>query len=101
VARQRHGAVSARAVAAEAAGDLGEATALYDRAARDWGAYGHTLEHGLALLGAGRCRRRAGADEEGTRARLREAAGLLRGLGAAGPAAEADRLRDGRTSALG
>jgi class 3 adenylate cyclase/tetratricopeptide (TPR) repeat protein len=101
VARQRHGATSALAAAAEANGEIAEAVALYDRAARDWGAYGHTLEHGLALLGAGRCRRRAGADDEGTRERLDDAARLLGGLGAAGPAAEAARLRDGPASALG
>jgi class 3 adenylate cyclase/tetratricopeptide (TPR) repeat protein len=101
VARQRHGAVSARAAIAEATGMTDEAAALYDRAARDWGAYGHTLEHGLALLGAARCRRRAGADEAGTRERLREAVRLLGGLGVAGSAAGADAILDGPPRALG
>jgi class 3 adenylate cyclase len=55
VARHRLGAATARAVLAEAEGRTAEAAALYDEAAGGWAAYGHKLEHGLALAGAARC----------------------------------------------
>jgi hypothetical protein len=50
---------SARAAVAEAAG-APAADQLYTDAAAGWHGYGHVLEHGLALLGLGRCQKRAG-----------------------------------------
>lgn len=52
---------TALAVQAETDGDLGDAAVRYGEAAAGWSAYGHVLEHGLALLGAGRCLVRLGA----------------------------------------
>jgi class 3 adenylate cyclase/tetratricopeptide (TPR) repeat protein len=84
-ARHRHGAATARAVLAEADGDLESAISLHERAAADWEAYGHLPEQGLALLGAGRCLRRLGRPEAA--ARLRAALVVFERLGA-GPLRE-------------
>ena len=40
---------------AETQGDLHKATGLYEQAAERWTQYGHVLERGQGLLGAGRC----------------------------------------------
>lgn len=98
-ARHRLGAATARAVLAEADGDLEPAARLHEQAAAAWEAFGHLPEQGLALLGAGRCLRRLGRPEAGARLRaalavferldaglLREEAGALL-PGAAGGAA--------------
>jgi predicted ATPase len=53
--RDRHSLQSARAVLAEAQGDLERALRLYDEAAERWAEFGFALEHGQALLGVGRC----------------------------------------------
>jgi tetratricopeptide (TPR) repeat protein len=53
--RHRHGVLTGRAVLAEAGGDLRDAAALYDQAATGWSSFGGVFEHGMALLGAGRC----------------------------------------------
>jgi hypothetical protein len=79
-ARHQLAALSAQAALAEARGDLDDATARYDQAAGGWSAYGHVLEHGLALLGAARCLLRA--DRPEAPARLRAARGIFTGLGA-------------------
>ncbi|HZP90639.1 MAG TPA: AAA family ATPase [Actinomycetota bacterium] len=53
--RHRIDLVTARAILAEAGGDLEEARALYAEAGVRWLAYGSALEHALALAGEGRC----------------------------------------------
>jgi len=54
-ARHQHARLTAQAVLAEARGDLHEAARLYEQVAEAWARYGHVLEHGQGLLGAGRC----------------------------------------------
>jgi class 3 adenylate cyclase/tetratricopeptide (TPR) repeat protein len=64
---------SADGAIAEARGRGAEALAAYRDAAARWSAFGYVLEHGLALVGAGRC--------GGTAEELREGETLLAGLG--------------------
>jgi hypothetical protein len=52
---REHALVAARAVLAEAAGDLAEASTLYAEAAERWEAFGNVPERAFALLGKGRC----------------------------------------------
>jgi tetratricopeptide (TPR) repeat protein len=78
---------SARAALAEGIGDSA-AGQLYAQAAAGWQQYGHLLEHGLALLGAGRCRHRAG--DRGASGPLRAARATFTKLRAVTPLAEAD-----------
>ena len=52
--------LSASAAIAEASGDVEAAGDQYERAVAGWGDYGHQVETGLALLGAGRCLERRG-----------------------------------------
>ena len=54
--RQRHALGTARAVLAEARGELAAAGDLYAQAARGWKDYGAVLERAYALLGVARCR---------------------------------------------
>ena len=54
-ARHQHARLTAQAVLAEAGGNLHEAAGLYEQVAERWTQYGHLLERGLGLLGAGRC----------------------------------------------
>jgi hypothetical protein len=54
-ARHQHARLTAQAVLAEAGGDLHEAAGLYEQVAERWTQYGHVLERGQGLLGAGRC----------------------------------------------
>jgi class 3 adenylate cyclase/tetratricopeptide (TPR) repeat protein len=54
-ARDRHAAVTANAIVAEAKGEAERALGLYNDAAGRWNEYGLLLEEGQALLGAGRC----------------------------------------------
>jgi tetratricopeptide (TPR) repeat protein len=86
--RHRLQAQSARAAIAEAVGDTA-ADQRYSQAATGWHQYGHVLEHGLALLGLGRCRLRAGHPD--ALAPLLAARALFTDLGAALPLTEADR----------
>jgi tetratricopeptide (TPR) repeat protein len=88
--RYRLAALTARAVLAETEGDAERAAGLFTEAAGGWLAYGQLLEHGRALLGAGRCRARLG-HPDGLPA-LRDAHALFTRLGAHPLAAEADRL---------
>jgi tetratricopeptide (TPR) repeat protein len=88
VARNRHGALTARATLAEAGGALEEAARRYDEAAACWADFGHPLERALALLGAGRCLLALGRPEG--RARRQAARGLLATLGAGPLLAEAE-----------
>jgi hypothetical protein len=52
--------LSARASLEEGLGHDVEAAGLYERAVTGWNDYGHQLETGIALLGAGRCFGRLG-----------------------------------------
>jgi hypothetical protein len=88
---------TAMAVLAETAGDLEEAAVLYAEAAAGWSAYGHVLEHGLALLGGGRCLLRLGRAAEAA-SNLQAADDIFSGLRARPKADEAGSLL-GRASA--
>jgi len=88
--RYRLAALTARAVLAETAGHAEQAAGLFAEAADGWLAYGQLLEHGLALLGAGRCRGRLGHPD--SRSALRDAHALFTRLGAHPLAAEAGGL---------
>jgi class 3 adenylate cyclase/tetratricopeptide (TPR) repeat protein len=94
--RYRLAALTARAVLAETAGDAERAAGFYAEAAGGWLGYGQLLEHGLALLGAGRCRSGLGV-EAGGRAALREAHAVFTRLGARPLAAEASGLLQAAT----
>lgn len=60
-ARRHHlSLLSASAAMAEASGDVAAAAGQYERAVEGWRDYGHQVETGLALLGAGRCLERLG-----------------------------------------
>ena len=52
---REHALVAARAVLAEAAGDLAEASTLYAETAERWLEFGNVPERAYALLGHGRC----------------------------------------------
>jgi class 3 adenylate cyclase/tetratricopeptide (TPR) repeat protein len=54
-ARHQYARITAQAVLAEAQGDLHKAARLYEQVAERWTQYGHILERGQGLLGAGRC----------------------------------------------
>jgi class 3 adenylate cyclase/tetratricopeptide (TPR) repeat protein len=88
--RYRLAAATAGAVLAEATSDPEQAATRYAEAADGWKAYGHVLEHALALLGQGRCLARLG--DPGAAPALRAAADLLTALGARPSAAEARSL---------
>jgi class 3 adenylate cyclase/tetratricopeptide (TPR) repeat protein len=60
--RGRHSLLTARALLAEATGDVGHALSMYQEAARRWDEYGFALERGRSLLGAARCRLAQGED---------------------------------------
>jgi hypothetical protein len=91
--RQELETQSAMAAIAEATGDPA-AEELYARAETGWHKYGHVLEHGLAMLGLGRCRRQAGNPQAA--APLLAARAVFTELGAVRPAAEADSWLSGR-----
>ncbi len=71
--------LGARAVLAEGQGDPEAATRRYDEAAAAWESFGHPLERGHALLGAGRCLLGVGRVAE-AEARLGEAREVFVGL---------------------
>ena len=54
-ARHQHARLTAQAVLTETRGDLHEAARLHEQVAERWTQYGHVLERGQGLLGAGRC----------------------------------------------
>jgi tetratricopeptide (TPR) repeat protein len=87
--RHRLSLLSGRAVLEEALGHLDEAARIHDEAAEGWTRYGHELETGMALLGAGRCV--APTDPAGSRDRLGRARAIFARLGAEPLVAEADR----------
>lgn len=86
--RHRHAVVTTQAMLAESAGELEAAADRYAEAAQRWADYGHVLEHGQALLGAGRCLRRLG--RVNTTETLRAAREIFAGLAARPLVAEAD-----------
>jgi class 3 adenylate cyclase/tetratricopeptide (TPR) repeat protein len=95
--RDQNSMASARAVLAELEGDLTAAVERYEDAAERWGAFPSVLEHGLALVGAGRCLSVLGRQNEGTE-RLRAAGERFGALGAAPLIEEVDDLLARATS---
>jgi hypothetical protein len=89
-ARPRCSLLAARAGAVEGHGELELAAELYAEAASRWEEYGHVLERGYALLGAGRCLARLGRWADAS-ARLGEARAVFAALHAGALAAEAER----------
>ena len=79
-ARYRCCQVTARAVLAEARGDLEEAANRYSDASSRWKDFGVVIEHGHALFGLGRCATRLGDPAAGDR--LLDARGIFAQLGA-------------------
>jgi class 3 adenylate cyclase/tetratricopeptide (TPR) repeat protein len=84
---------SARAVIAEAEGDLAGAHLLHRSAAERWATFGHVYEHAHALLGAARCRRALGEEPRGD---LAAARGRFQALGAIPLVAQVDALAGDR-----
>jgi class 3 adenylate cyclase/tetratricopeptide (TPR) repeat protein len=78
--RHRLSVLTARAAFAEALGNVEEASRGYEEATKGWTGYGHILEMGNALLGAGRCHARMGHSDAGDR--FHRARELFEGLGA-------------------
>ncbi|MBA2311868.1 MAG: AAA family ATPase [Actinobacteria bacterium] len=54
-ARDRHSALTAKAIVTEAKGEIEEACELYHRATQRWADYGYVLEEAQAHLGLARC----------------------------------------------
>jgi tetratricopeptide (TPR) repeat protein len=86
--RHRLSLASARAALLEALGTLEEASATYEEAIPEWTEYGHVVETGRALLGAGRCLTRMGHQD--ARRRLLRAKEIFTELGASVLLVEAD-----------
>jgi tetratricopeptide (TPR) repeat protein len=80
-ARYQHCLVTARALLAEAQGDLEDATNRYADASVRWKNFGVLHEHGQALLGLGRCSAQLG--HAGGREQLLEARRIFTQLGTA------------------
>jgi class 3 adenylate cyclase/tetratricopeptide (TPR) repeat protein len=95
--RDRLSVLTARAVVAEAERKLEEAETLYREVATRWGEFGHPLEKGLALLGAGRCLRDL-TDMPDAETALKEARDIFVGLGAVPLVEETDALLGGATA---
>ncbi|MGQ0668477.1 MAG: ATP-binding protein [Actinomycetota bacterium] len=96
-ARFRHGALTARAILAEAKGRLDEAADLYAEAAERWTEYGFVLERGQALLRLGRCSLGLGRSGEAID-RLHLARVVFDGLGAKPLLAATDDLLEQATA---
>ena len=88
---------SARAIAAEGTGDLAEAVRRYEDAAERWREFGHVLEDGQALLGAGRCLVELGSPAQAT-GHLREARERFVRLGATPLIEEVDDMLERATA---
>jgi hypothetical protein len=95
--RDQNSMASARAILAEIEGDHERASAGYQDAADRWEAFPAVLEHGLALMGAGRCLLALGRQNQGTE-RLRAARERFGALKAAPLVAEVDDLLARATS---
>ena len=98
--RDRHCVRMGEAALAELAGDLEAAMEGYREAAEGWERFPHPLQHGLALLGAGRCLLDLGRSNEAGE-RLRAARDVFGGLGAAPSIAETDLLLERATARSG
>jgi hypothetical protein len=90
-ARQVTAVRAARAVFAEAEGQLELALRLHAESADRWATYGFVLEQGLALLGAGRCLLALGHPQRAA-ADLRNAQAIFESLGARPLVADTRRL---------
>ncbi len=86
---------SAGARVAEAEGRIEEAHRMHQEAAERWAALGVPLEHGLALLGAGRCAQRLGLTDDARRG-LQDAGEIFERLGAGTVLPEARARLEGR-----
>jgi class 3 adenylate cyclase/tetratricopeptide (TPR) repeat protein len=95
--RDQNSMASARAMLAEIEGDHERASAGYQDAADRWQAFPAVLEHGLALMGAGRCLLALGRQSQGTE-RLRAARERFGALQAAPLIADIDDLLARATS---
>jgi hypothetical protein len=98
--RDRISVVGATAALAELGGHYDGAVEQYEEAAEAWGVFPHVLQHGLSLLGAGRCLLELGrSNEAGERGRA--AREVFVGLGAAPLVGEADSLLERATALSG
>ncbi|HEX4941824.1 MAG TPA: hypothetical protein VFW51_04760, partial [Actinomycetota bacterium] len=88
------------AASAELRGESEAAVEGYREAAEGWAGFPHPLQHGLGLLGAGRCLLDLARSSEAAE-RLRSAREVFRGLGAAPSVAEADDLLERATARSG
>jgi class 3 adenylate cyclase/tetratricopeptide (TPR) repeat protein len=95
--RDQLSVVTAQAVVAEAERNLEESEQLYRQADVGWREFGHALERGLALLGAGRCLLdlKKMTDAEAT---LREARNIFVGLGTLPLVEDSDALLGAATA---
>ncbi len=98
--RDRNGALASAAALAELDGDLETAIERYDEAAELWAAFPHVLQHGLSLLGAGRCLLELGRPGE-ARERARAARQVFGTLGAIPLVGESDGLLGTATALSG
>lgn len=89
--RDRFSVVAARAIVAEARGNLEEALGLFLEAARNWESYPFPLEQGHALFGAGRCLIGLGRADEASE-HLEKARAIFGSLGALPLVAEVDAI---------
>jgi class 3 adenylate cyclase/tetratricopeptide (TPR) repeat protein len=89
--RAAHAVVTARAVLAEAHGELQRAAEQYADAAERWSEFGFVLERGQALLGAGRCLLGLSRSREAAE-KVEEAREIFAGLRARPLIAEAEAL---------
>ena len=87
-ARHQYARLTAQAVLAETQGDLHKAARLYEQVAERWTQYGHVLERGQGLLGAGRCLARLNRPQ--TASKLQDARTSFAALGARPLLAETD-----------
>jgi tetratricopeptide (TPR) repeat protein len=87
-ARHQHARFTAQAVVTETHDDLNKAAQMYEQVAERWAQYGHTFEHGQALLGAGRCQLRLHRPQ--ALSRLEEARTIFASLSARPLLAETD-----------
>jgi class 3 adenylate cyclase/tetratricopeptide (TPR) repeat protein len=91
--RMQISSATAEAILAEARGESEVALEAYEQVATDWAAFGHVLEHALALYGAGRCLAELGRSDEAAE-RLAEARKILSELGATPTIDEIDGVAD-------
>jgi tetratricopeptide (TPR) repeat protein len=91
VPRRRLAVQTGETILAEARGDTAGAFGRFEDLSRAWAEYGHPLERGRALLGAGRCLLQLSREVEAAEP-LRSARSVFEALGATSLAADADGL---------